>query len=229
MTVVERAYAELRARLIDLRLRPGQPIHELALAAELGMGRGTIQEALLRLQTEGLVDAGPRRGFVVTVPTVEALRELYEVVGALEGMAVRRAARASGPILVGALSAAIEAQEAALIADDADGWARADRRFHDLLRESALNRHVQVFFRLHDGQLQRARAATRDLRQWSSRSTEEHRAILSAIHQRDEALAVRLLHEHRQRADADMLTAIHQYTLLLQHPSPSRPAVPAGE
>jgi len=125
MILTDRAYAELRARILDLRLRPGQPVSELGLAANLGMDRVPIHEALVRLQGEELVEPVPRRGFCVTRPTVEAMREIYEIVGALEGQAVRRAAREGGTILIAALEGAITAQEAG-----AEEWAHeeADQR-----------------------------------------------------------------------------------------------------
>src|SRR4051812_42558295 len=99
MILADRAYAELRARILDLRLRPGQVLSELSLAAGLGMDRAAVHDALARLQAEELVEPLPRRGFCVTVPTVESLREIYEIVGALEGLGVRRATREGGSIL----------------------------------------------------------------------------------------------------------------------------------
>lgn len=208
MILADRAYAELRARILDVRLQPGQIVHELGLAADLGVGREPIREALMRLQTEGLVEGLQRRGFRVTVPTVDTMREIYEIVGALEGQAVRRATREGGAILIAALAASIEAQEAALVADDVDGWGRADRRFHELLREAAGNRRLRETIHQYDGQLQRVRVATLHLRAKPRRSTDDHQAILAAIISRDEDEAVRIHHAHRRRADAEMLAAI---------------------
>lgn len=220
MILADRAYAELRVRILDVRLRPGQIVHELGLAADLGMGREPIREALVRLQAEALVEVLPRRGFRVTVPTVDTMREIYEIVGALEGQAVRRAAREGGAILIAALAAAIEAQEAALSADDVDGWGGADRRFHELLREAAGNRRLRETIHQYDGQLQRARVATLHLRAKPRRSTDDHRAILAAIRTRDEDEAVRVHHAHRRRADAEMLAAIQAYVESLSGSGP---------
>jgi DNA-binding GntR family transcriptional regulator len=221
MILADRAYAEVRARILDLRLRPGQIVPELGLAADLGMGRAPIHEALVRLQDEGLVESLPRRGFCITMPTVDAMREIYEIVGALEGQAVRRAAREGGAILLAALAAAIDAQEVALGADDVEGWARADYRFHELLREAPDNRRLRELFRRFDGQLQRVRAVTIHLRPKPRRSTDDHREILSAIRGRDEEEAVRVHHAHRKRADAEMLVAIHDYVKSISGGTPT--------
>ena len=220
MILADRAYAELRARILDLRLRPGQIVNELGFAADLGMGRESIHGALVRLQGEGLVEPLPRRGFRVTVPAVDTMREIYEIVGALEGQAVRRAAREGGAILIAALEASIDAQEAALRADDLESWGRADRRFHELLREAAGNRRLRETIYQYDGQLQRARAATLHLRAKPRRSTDDHLAILEAIVRRDEEAAVRVHHAHRRRADAEMLAAIQAYVESMADRSP---------
>lgn len=213
--MADRAYEALRTRILDLHLLPGQVIPELTLAADLGMSRTPIREALGRLRTEGLVEAAPRRGFIVSVPTAEALRETYEIVGALEGHAVRRAARDTPRSLVTALRAAVDAQEAALTTDDPAGWARADQRFHELLRDAAENRRMAELFRQFDGQLHRARLATLHLRAALRPSTEDHRAILAAIEAGDPDAALRVHLAHRERADAEMLHAVRDYAGLI--------------
>ena len=211
MILADRAYAELRARILDLRLCPGQIISELSLAAGLGMDRAAVHDALARLQDEELVEPQLRRGFRVTVPTVETMREIYEIVGVLEGLGVRRAAREGGSILLAALTAALETQERALAANDLERWAHADFRFHELLREAAGNRRQREIIHRYDGQLQRARIATIHLRPAPRSSTDDHRAILSAIRAGDEDQAVQIHAAHRRRADAEMLAAIRRF------------------
>ena len=224
MILADRTYDELRARILDLRLRPGQSVQELSLAAELGMGRAPLHDALVRLQAEGLVAAVPRRGFVVTTPTVQTMGEIYEIVAALEGQCVRRASRDGGALLLAALRASVDAQATALTQDDVDGWAEADRRFHDLLREGTANRRLRDLIRQFSGRLQQARAVTIHLRARPVRSTDDHRAILEAIEAGDEDRAVRVHQAHRQRADAEMLGAIDAFGHLGFEPLHQDPA-----
>jgi DNA-binding GntR family transcriptional regulator len=204
----ERAYTELRARILDLRLRPGSTVPEVILAAELGISRTLLHTALLRLHAEGLLEPAARRGYCVVAPTVEALREIYEIVGALEGQAVRRTVREGGSILHAALQAAVEEQDRALDVRDMDAWGRADRRFHELLREGTINSRLRQLFVHYEGQLQQARAATLHLRARPTLSTADHHAILRMILDGDEEGASRAHAAHRQRADAEMLEAI---------------------
>lgn len=82
----------IRAAIIDGRLEPGQPLREIELAKQLGTSRTPIREALLLLESEGLVEAIPNRGAVVRSYTPDDLRELYTLRAVLEGYGARRAA-----------------------------------------------------------------------------------------------------------------------------------------
>ena len=82
----------IREAIIDGRLAPGQRLKEEELARELGISRTPVREALLMLQAEGLVDAVPNRGAVVSSHDAEDLEDLYQLRALLEGHAARRAA-----------------------------------------------------------------------------------------------------------------------------------------
>src|SRR5579875_207658 len=81
-------YEHLKADIAALRLKPGDPLQELELAARYGGSRTPVREALGRLLQEGLVmRAG--RGYAVTTFAPEDVRQLYEIREALEKMAIR--------------------------------------------------------------------------------------------------------------------------------------------
>jgi DNA-binding GntR family transcriptional regulator len=82
----------IREAIVDGRLEPGQRLKEEELARELGISRTPIREALLILQSEGLVEATPNRGATVRTHTPEDLDDLYQLRALLEGHAARRAA-----------------------------------------------------------------------------------------------------------------------------------------
>src|SRR5688500_13880589 len=68
----DRAYHELRDRIVTLRLPPGTVLREDALMRELGIGRTPLREAVKRLALENLVAVQPRRGtFVAGVETAD--------------------------------------------------------------------------------------------------------------------------------------------------------------
>ena len=89
----ERAYEIIRDRLVMLEIRPGTPINDEHLAAELGFGRTPVREALKRLERERLVVAYPRRGTFATEVNITDLGHITEVRQQLEPVAAAAAAR----------------------------------------------------------------------------------------------------------------------------------------
>jgi DNA-binding GntR family transcriptional regulator len=87
-TLRERALEALRSAITSGQYRPGDHLSEVALAGNLGVSRGTVREALRHLQQEGLVTASNRNMLRVSTISPKAVRELFRVRAALEGLAV---------------------------------------------------------------------------------------------------------------------------------------------
>ena len=92
-SLAERAYREIRDRLVMLDIRPGSPINEDQLGASLAIGRTPVREALKRLANERLVVAYPRRGTFATDVNITDLGHISEVRQHLEPIAAASAAR----------------------------------------------------------------------------------------------------------------------------------------
>lgn len=92
-TNADRAYETVRERLVMLDIRPGEPINDDHLAAELGLGRTPVREALKRLERDRLVIAYPRRGTFATAVDMTDLADISEIRKQLEPVAAARAAR----------------------------------------------------------------------------------------------------------------------------------------
>ncbi len=90
--LADRAYAELRDRIVTLRIAPGAPIDEDALGTELEMGRTPVREAIKRLALENLVTVFPRRGTFASEINITDLAHISDVRSQLEGHAAYRAA-----------------------------------------------------------------------------------------------------------------------------------------
>ena len=82
----------IREAIMDGTLWPGQRLKEEELARELGISRTPVREALLILQTEGMVEAAPNRGATVRSFDAAGLGEMYLLRAAVEGLAARLAA-----------------------------------------------------------------------------------------------------------------------------------------
>ncbi len=137
----ERAYTELKRRLLAGEFRLGTRLQENRLAAIVGVSRTPIREALLRLHTEGLVERLPDGGHTPVIPDVAGIRMLYEVRAGLELQAVARPARLGTTHDEDALDALIEEWEA--LRDDEPepdpAFVLVDESFHVALAESAGN------------------------------------------------------------------------------------------
>ncbi|WP_426957451.1 GntR family transcriptional regulator [Muricoccus radiodurans] len=91
-SLTERAAAALRHDILACRLAPGDTISEAAASARLGLGKAPVRAALARLSEEGLVQALPRRGWVVSLVTIRDIHEVFDLRLLIEPEAARRAA-----------------------------------------------------------------------------------------------------------------------------------------
>src|SRR5206468_5574524 len=92
----EQVYARLRDLIVQGSLAPGSRIAETEIATRLGVSRTPVREALQRLQQEGYVNGSPgaqQSRLTVAPLTRDDVYELLNIVGSLEGLGARRAAR----------------------------------------------------------------------------------------------------------------------------------------
>lgn len=89
LSLSQQAYLAIRDRILKGDLVLGASLSRRRLAADLGMSMLPVAEALQRLETEGLVESRPRIGTRVCLPTLQGIRERYEVREALESQAAR--------------------------------------------------------------------------------------------------------------------------------------------
>ncbi|NUT70320.1 GntR family transcriptional regulator [Pseudarthrobacter sp. C4D7] len=143
LSLSEQAYRHLRDRLIMLNIRPGEAINDGKLAAELGIGRTPVREALKRLESDHLVVSYPRRGTFATIVDITELADVSELRESLEPLAARRAAKLATP----ALRAEIRETAAAIatMGDDDDPYdlMRYDIKVHRLIYRAAANPHLE--------------------------------------------------------------------------------------
>lgn len=95
-TLTGRAYAHIRDGVLSGRLQCGAPVSPRRLAEELGMSPVPVAEALVRLETEGVVERLPRAGTRVKIPTAAEIHGHYVVREALETHSARLFAELAG-------------------------------------------------------------------------------------------------------------------------------------
>lgn len=167
------------------KLLPGCRLDEAELAVRFGVSRTPIREALGLLIGEGVVEARPRRGTVVADVSPQRLVEMFEVMAELETMCGQLAARRMTEQEFIAIETAHEACRAAAEAKDPDTYFYANERFHYALYAASHN----TFLCEQSASLQRRLRPYRRLqlrvRNRTSRSFDEHQAIVDALREGD--------------------------------------------
>jgi DNA-binding GntR family transcriptional regulator len=178
----DRAYEQLLDMILDLRLTPGEVVNEQSLAAQLGLGRMPVHEAVTRLAADRLAIIMPRRGTVISPIALKDVVDMFEAREAIEtGVAY------------------IAARRAADKARDGQYWEeylKADHAFHTFLVHMINNPLLQDAA---------DRLLLHNLRFWRlyfSGRTAQHHAMLSherlhsAISSHDSAQAELAMREH---------------------------------
>ena len=216
--LVDELASQLQGRVLSGEIPTGTWLRQETLAAEYGVSRTPVREALRKLQASGLVEMRPQRGALVRMPSARDVREAYEVRAELEGLA---ASGAATRIHDEELQPLREAQElfrrsvATLLAwrerratgeppprEARDEWNRANDLFHLAILEAAGNRRLLATLAdLHQ-------SFPRDLT-WIAlaanarllkENVAQHEAVLGAIERHDAAEARRLMIEHIRSA-----------------------------
>jgi DNA-binding GntR family transcriptional regulator len=141
-------YYVVKRRIMLNELRPEAVLTELGLAHEVGCSQGTVREALLRLQEEGLVTRSGRRGTLVTRLTPDEAQEMLALRRRLELKGAPRAARAVTEPALAEISAIARNMHAAAQAGDEYQLIEADKDFHmAIFRLSGLNALAPILAR----------------------------------------------------------------------------------
>jgi DNA-binding GntR family transcriptional regulator len=213
-SLVDNAYAALKSAILDNTFPPGYQAAEIDVAAQLGMSRTPVHEAVIRLQEEGLVELLPRKGVLVREISASDIREIYELTIALEGMAAEVLAlqpqNAAKKSILGQLEAETRAMENALKRNDLDTWAAADDRFHKILTSECGNGRLSRVTSTIRDQTHRTRLLTLRLRPPPDKSAVEHYAIIEAIRRGDAGGASKCAANHRRRASQIMIPLLEK-------------------
>jgi DNA-binding GntR family transcriptional regulator len=216
----------ITARIMGGDIPSGSWLRQETLAAEFGVSRTPIREALRKLQASGTVSLVPHRGAFVRGPTARGIRESYLVRAELEGFAAELAAEWITDPQVARLRDAVERGRDAVAqhrdgagAHDAAGrvWAEANDAFHETVQEAAANtRLVQSIHDVH-------RSFPRDLT-WTALAEDarlleaniaQHEAVLDALAARDAVAARRTMTDHVRRSGEILSRRFEQQAELL--------------
>lgn len=190
------AYGSLRGAIISLSLPPGAPLSRAALAQQLGLSQTPVREALMRLQSEHLVEVVPSASTRVARIDLSSAWQAHFLRRSVELEMVRRLASAVPPGLPGILERHLAGQRELVRRDDRAGLAEADGEFHCLLYEAAEISGLWDLVRSRSGHLDRLRRMNLPAPGKLAAILEEHGLIAAAILAGDADAAEQHLRRH---------------------------------
>jgi DNA-binding GntR family transcriptional regulator len=197
VSLADQAYERVKDKLIMLDIRPGEPLNDLALARELGVGRTPVREALKRLETDHLVVSYARRGTFATGVDVTELGAISDLRQLLEPHAAQRAAENATPQLRAQMRAtAAEIRDLELADGDRASFIREDMAVHRLVYRATGNAHLEDVLVRYDNLATRIWCLVIDKLPDLADHVREHHHLLEAIADGDGAAAARLALEH---------------------------------
>lgn len=196
---------ELRKAIVELRLRPGAPLREVALAEQLGVSKTPLREAFARLEQEGLVETTSFKGAVVTGYSERDLNEIYELRALLEGAAARSAAERSTADTLRALRDVVVRSRELRDAGDLVGLAGLHEQFDLIVYAQVMNERIRALIENLRAHLTRIGKLTVSIPGRVEASVEEHAAIVDAIAAHDPDEAERLMRVHIASVLSDQL------------------------
>ena len=206
------AYELLKSEIVSGKRKPGEVFEEKQFAAQLGVSRTPVREAVLQLAREGLLIIMPRRGTVVSTISMEDIRQLYEARRILEPQIMRIATKRADADTLTRWKAYFENQldvaddESTTLQFPGEGETQlcrdADAAFHLFLAQSTGNHYIVK-------QMEELMAQSQRIRNLSNRrrksrylaSLTEHIGLAAALLQGDGERAAREVLEHLHNSE----------------------------
>jgi DNA-binding GntR family transcriptional regulator len=194
------------------RIRAGTRLGEQALATLFDVSRTSVREALIRLETRGIVQSSPRRGWFVIEPSLEEAQEAFQARRAIE-MGILRSVGTVGAPVTDTLREHIAREREAIAADDAAGRSFLLGDFHVCMVEAFGNRILADILRDLTARTVLISALYQSTGD-ASKSCDEHECIIDALQAGDLSRAADLMTEHIGNVEAGLTKRIDSDPLL---------------
>jgi DNA-binding GntR family transcriptional regulator len=200
--------AEIERMIISGGLAAGQRLNEQQLAAQLGVSRGPVREALRALERAGLVSGVANLGMFVRNVGIEEAVELYEMRALIFAYCCERVAERATPEEKAALGEIIEQMDDAIEREERSEYYQLNLRFHDAIMQYSRHRRADQVYQslVKEGHLFRQRSL-QPVKSMQESNT-EHRTILKAILDGDRAAARTAGEQHHAKGKARWLATL---------------------
>jgi DNA-binding GntR family transcriptional regulator len=199
-TGAQLAFNLIYEAIVDGRLKPGVRLTETSVAAEIGLSRTPVREAMGRLEANGLLVHEPHRGMVIPKPDDQITTELYQVREVLEGAAAAMAAQQASMTEIELLREIVDSGRRMLPTGTPSDLARNNNAFHSALHRAAHNRYLLRTLAALQDSLILLGPTTLRIQSRRASSIDEHEAIITYIAKRDQAEAEAAARNHIRAA-----------------------------
>jgi GntR family transcriptional regulator, rspAB operon transcriptional repressor len=132
-TIRKKVYKHVREQLLSGEIKPGERLVEARIAADIGVSRTPVREALHSLELEGIIESIPRVGYTVSPTSIDEISEICEIRVYLEGLAAKWAMERSRDKLVSQLEKNIVESEEHAARGNVRLFVEHDARFHEII------------------------------------------------------------------------------------------------
>ncbi|CAD6514040.1 hypothetical protein LMG24235_00820 [Paraburkholderia sabiae] len=192
-------YEELRKQILTLQLKPGAPLDEVSLAAQFGLSRSPVRDALARLISEGLVTILPNRTTLVTPFEIEEFPKYISALDLIQRAVTRLAAQHRTDADLARIQKADDVYMQAVDSGDFQAMSETNKALHMAIAHAANNPYFVGYYERLLGEGQRLLHLHFDYTVTSPTATKlgrDHAELIDAIARKDAEAAERLAHEH---------------------------------
>lgn len=202
----EKTYDYLKANILSGHFIPGERLAEEHLAAELGVSRTPVREALHKLEQEGLIEPLESRGFRVPQDSPEEIEDLFDIRTVLEGYTLKIICERITDEQIAMLEKIIEKADDALRRKRIDEVFQWNTQFHDTLHSLVADkrRFHSLIVNMRKYVLRYRKDTLRNLGA-AKRAGDGHRQILLALTLKDPELCERVMRVHIRQSKEDAL------------------------
>jgi DNA-binding GntR family transcriptional regulator len=204
--MIDHIYSELRQQIVNRLIPPGAKLSETQLSKKWRVSRTPIREVLRRLESEGLVNSSPYRGFIVNSISIEDVDHIYTIKISLEGLAGRLATPivARDPKKMRTIQNLVREMEIHSKRLDVKAYGKKNLQFHISIWNWCGNPWLTKILNNLSSQLNRFIVSALHVPNRMERSVKEHRKIVEAFKTGNAKAAEKALGTHFKKASEDL-------------------------
>jgi len=187
LTLKDHVYNYIAKKIINGELQPNEKINENEIVKKMNISRTPVREALIQLASEGLLENVPRKGFVLSRVDESTAKELYAVIGLLEGYAAKLVAPVITEKELKDMDFYVSSMDLAINSNNFEMYYQLQAKFHDTYVELCENKILlDTLMQMKKKFVRKVyrKEGTEDMQQVLHRTNGEHRLILDLFRQK---------------------------------------------